>query len=242
MRITQQKNLLKVTTFLFLLALILLLSYDRGQPFRVLGSFGENLGKLFTTRGRISEFLTSHGPYSPVFFILLQALQVVILPIPGDLIGIVGGYIYGVPFGFFFSTLGLALGSTIAFELARILGKPFVENFVSARLLKKFDFLATGTGATIGCLLFLIPVFPTDVLCFLLGLSRMRLTTFLIISTLGRMPWTFLLTLQGANIKNEQYATAVAIAAVSVVLIFIAYLYRRQLDQWIRRASRTDRQ
>jgi len=56
------------------------------------------------------------------------------------------------------------------------------------------------------------------------------------------MPWTFLLTLQGANIKNEQYATAVAIAAVSVVLIFIAYLYRRQLDQWIRRASRTDRQ
>src|SRR5439155_18132132 len=89
---------------------------------------------FFTTRGRISEFLTSHGPYSPVFFILLQALQVVILPIPGDLIGIVGGYIYGVPFGFFFSTLGLALGSTIAFELARILGKPFVENFVSARL------------------------------------------------------------------------------------------------------------
>jgi hypothetical protein len=124
MRITQQRNLLKVTTFLFLLALILLLSYDRGQPFRVLGSFGENLGRLFTTRGRISEFLTSHGPYSPVFFILLQALQVVILPIPGDLI-----VTYGVPFGFFFSTLGLALGSTMAFELARILGKPFVENF-----------------------------------------------------------------------------------------------------------------
>jgi uncharacterized membrane protein YdjX (TVP38/TMEM64 family) len=150
---------------------------------------------------------------------LLQALQFVILPIPGDLIGIVGGYVYGATFGFLFSTLGLALGSTIAFELARILGKPVVENFISARLLKKFDFLATDRGATLAFLLFLIPVSPTDVLCFVLGLSRMRLTTFLIVSTLGRMPWTFFLTLQGASIKNAHYTTAVGIAAVSVVLI-----------------------
>jgi len=83
----------------------------------------------------------------------------------------------------------------------------------------------------------MIPGFPKDVLCYLLGLSRMRLTTFLVLSTLGRMPGTFLLTLQGASIRSEQYSTAVAIAVMSVIIIFIGYVYRAELYQWIKGLS-----
>jgi uncharacterized membrane protein YdjX (TVP38/TMEM64 family) len=209
----------------------------------LLGTYGSqlvNLREFYTTRESFSRFLISLGSYSPIFFVLLQALQVVISPIPGELTGIVGGYIYGATLGFILSTLGLALGSLAAFELARILGRPFVEKFVNQNLLKKFEFLTTDTGATLCFLLFLIPGFPKDVLCYLLGLSRMKLTTFLVLSTLGRMPGTFLLTLQGASIRSHRYHTAGAVAATGVVIVFVGYLYRAQLYHWIKGLSRAD--
>jgi uncharacterized membrane protein YdjX (TVP38/TMEM64 family) len=229
---TRQKTLIKVTVLFSVVALIFLL-----------GTYGSqlvNLREFYTTRESFSRFLISLGSYSPIFFVLLQALQVVISPIPGELTGIVGGYIYGATLGFILSTLGLALGSLAAFELARILGRPFVEKFVNQNLLKKFEFLTTDTGATHCFLLFLIPGFPKDVLCYLLGLSRMKLTTFLVLSTLGRMPGTFLLTLQGASIRSHRYHTAGAVAATGVVIVFVGYLYRAQLYHWIKGLSRAD--
>jgi uncharacterized membrane protein YdjX (TVP38/TMEM64 family) len=235
-----QKTFIKATVFLLLVALIFLLGIYGLRAVSILGSWGEDLGRFYTEKKSFAEFLTSLGLYSPIFFILLQALQVVISPIPGELTGIVGGYIYGATFGFILSTLGLALGSLAAFELARILGRPFVEKFVNQNLVKKFEFLTTGTGATLCFLLFLIPGFPKDVLCYLLGLSRMRLRTFLVLSTLGRMPGTFLLTLQGASIRSQRYHTAGAIAATGVIIVFVGYLYRAQLYHWIKSLSRAD--
>jgi uncharacterized membrane protein YdjX (TVP38/TMEM64 family) len=238
----QQKTFIKATVLLLLVALIILLGTYGLRPLSILGSWGENLRKFYTEKKSFAEFLTSLGSYSPIFFILLQALQVVIALIPGELTGIVGGYIYGAPFGFIFSTLGLALGSMVAFELARSVGRPFVEKFVNQKLIKKFEFLTTDTGATLCFLLFLIPGFPKDVLCYLLGLSRIKLTAFLVLSTLGRMPGTLLLTLQGASIRSQRYHTAGAVAAMGVVIIFAGYLYRVQLYQWVKRLSRADLQ
>jgi len=99
---TRQKTLIKVTVLFSVVALIFLL-----------GTYGSqlvNLREFYTTRESFSRFLISLGSYSPIFFVLLQALQVVISPIPGELTGIVGGYIYGATLGFILSTLGLALG------------------------------------------------------------------------------------------------------------------------------------
>jgi uncharacterized membrane protein YdjX (TVP38/TMEM64 family) len=236
----QQKTFIKATVLLLLVALIILLGTYGLRPLSILGSWGENLRKFYTEKKSFAEFLTSLGSYSPIFFILLQALQVVIALIPGELTGIVGGYIYGAPFGFIFSTLGLALGSMVAFELARSVGRPFVEKFVNQKLIKKFEFLTTDTGATLCFLLFLIPGFPKDVLCYLLGLSRIKLTAFLVLSTLGRMPGTLLLTLQGASIRSQRYHTAGAIAATGVIIVFVGYLYRAQLYHWIKSLSRAD--
>jgi len=234
----QQKTLLiKGAFFSLYIALILALSWYGPRPFSVLGPAGENLGKFYTRRRRLARFLRSLGPYSAAVFMLLQALQVVISPIPGELTGVVGGYVYGVNFGFLFSTLGLTLGSWIAFELANIFGRPLVERFVTKKILDKFHFLTTNAGAIISFLLFIIPGFPKDYLCYILGLTGMNLTTFLIVSTLGRMPGTYLLTIQGASIGRGEYNTAIVIAAISGAIVFIAYLYRVRLYQWIKGVS-----
>ena len=226
--------MIKGVTFSLCIALIFLLSWYGPRPFSVLGPWGENLGKFYTRRRRLARFLNSLGPYSAAVFMLLQALQVVISPIPGELTGVVGGFVYGVNFGFLFSTVGLTLGSWVAFELASIFGRPLVEKFVSKKVLEKFHFLTTNAGIIISFLLFLIPGFPKDYLCYILGLTGMHLGAFLIVSILGRMPGTYLLTIEGATIESGHYGTAIVIATISSFVVFIAYLYRAQLYHWIK--------
>src|SRR5712692_937274 len=227
------KILIKAGILALIVAVIFLLSPYIPQPFGVLESTGEELGRFYSSKKGIVRFLGSLGPYSSGVFILLQALQVVVAPIPGELTGVVGGYLYGELYGFLLSTIGLTLGSWAAFELAKILGRPFVARFVKKETLERFNFLTSDKGLTICFLLFLLPVFPKDALCYVLGLSGMGLSTFLVVSTIGRMPGTYLLTIQGVALGKQAYYTAGVIMAISAAILFIAYLYRAQLINWL---------
>lgn len=201
-------------------------------PLPVVTAIGEDVvsaGAFYESKESIRRFLHALGPYSTAAFILLQAGQVVLSPIPGELTGIVGGYAYGTVFGFILSTLGLTLGSWMVFELARILGRPFVERVMSRRLLERFDFLSKNSGAMACFVLFAFPGFPKDALCYLLGMSRMRFGTFMVVSTFGRMPGTYVLSLQGSTLRSEDYVAAGIVAASCGLLLLFAYLYRERL-------------
>jgi uncharacterized membrane protein YdjX (TVP38/TMEM64 family) len=228
---------IKGLIFIVLVGLLFFFSHYIPQPFTALMPPGEDFDDfeaIYSNSDKLSKFLQSLGPYSPAVFVLLQILQVVAAPFPGELTGVVGGYVYGETMGFLLSTVGLTMGSWVAFELASILGRPFVERFVRQEVLQKFDFLTTNTGATICFLLFLIPGFPKDYLCYLLGLSRMKLSTFLIVSIFGRMPGTYLLTIQGAKFRNQEYYTVAIVGAICAVILLLAYLYRNQIYQWLK--------
>lgn len=233
----RRQLLIRGVIFAALVVLLFLLSRYGPQPFSFLlpavGDF-EEMENVFSSSEKLQRLLISLGPYSSAVFVLLQVVQVVAAPFPGELTGVVGGYLYGQVFGFLLSTVGLTLGSWVAFELASILGRPFVEKYVSKETLVKFDFVTTNTGTFICFLLFVVPGFPKDYLCYLLGLSRMRLGTFLVVSTIGRLPGTYLLTLQGAKLSSQHYATAFIFTALSAVLLVITYLYRAQLFHWVK--------
>ena len=62
----------------------------------------------------------------------------------------------------------------------------------------------------------------------------MGLSTFLVVSIVGRLPGTYLLTMQGASIRNEEYHTFVFIAVASLAVFIVAYLYRNQLFDWLK--------
>lgn len=239
MRTKSQRLLIRGGILALLVGLIFVLSRYGPQPFGVFTPLWEELEDLEATQAhkeRITNFLASFGPYSAAVFILLQALQVVVSPIPGEVTGVVGGFVYGKVYGLILSTIGLTLGSWVAFELSNILGRPFVERLFKKDIVQKFDFLtATNAGAALSFLLFLIPGMPTkDILCYVLGLSRMRLSTFLIVSAVGRLPGTYILTVGGASLRNQDYLITIIIAVASAVLLFTAYLYRARVFQWIK--------
>lgn len=236
---TNQRRQLAIRGLIFVVLVVLLFFFSRyiPRPFSAFVPAGEDFDDfegIYSSSDKLSKFLQRLGPYSPAVFVLLQVLQVIAAPFPGELTGVAGGFVYGKMIGFVLSTVGLSLGSWVAFELASILGRPFVERFVRVEVLQKFNFLTTRTGTLICFILFLFPGFPKDYLCYVLGLSRMRLSTFLLVSVLGRLPGTYLLTVQGATIRNEQYHTFLLLTVASLGVLIIAYLYRNQLFDWLK--------
>jgi len=236
---SNQRRQLAIRGLIFIALIALLFFFSRyiPRPFSALAPAGEDFDDfegIYSSSDRLSKFLQDLGPYSPAVFVLLQVLQVVAAPFPGELTGVAGGYVYGETVGFLLSTIGLSLGSWVAFELASILGRPFVERFVKREVLEKFNFLTTRTGTLICFVLFLFPGFPKDYLCYVLGLSRMRLSTFLLVSVIGRLPGTYLLTVQGATIRNEEYHMFFILAVASIAVLIVAYLYRNPLFDWLK--------
>jgi uncharacterized membrane protein YdjX (TVP38/TMEM64 family) len=78
-------------------------------------------------------------------------------------------------------------------------------------------------GPFVAFLLFLIPGFPKDALCYVLGLSHLKTRTFLIISTIGRLLGTLLLSIQGDCVRNQQDKAFFIITAVSLVILALGY-------------------
>lgn len=101
---------------------------------------------LFTDKERVKAAIKATGPLAPLVFILIQTLQVILAPIPGEATGFIGGYLFGVPLGFLYSTIGLTLGSVGAFALGHWLEKRYVTRIVSPQTMQRFDFLMERQG------------------------------------------------------------------------------------------------
>ena len=134
--------------------------------------------------------------------------------------------------------MALLLGSLIAFSLARIFGKWAVERFVPAKTFKKFDYLISHEGVIVSFLLFIIPGFPKDMLCYILGLTPMNSGIFLAISTIGRIPGTLMVILGGAKACDYQYRTVAVLFGVSILTALVVYIYHEEIHGWIRKWKR----
>ncbi|HOQ71877.1 MAG TPA: hypothetical protein PK933_04025, partial [Smithellaceae bacterium] len=78
-------------------------------------------------------------------------------------------------------------------------------------------------------LLFLIPGFPKDYLCYIMGVSRIPALTFIIISTIGRFFGTMMLSVSGNMAREEHYAMLAVIGVASAVVAFLAWRYHEKI-------------
>jgi uncharacterized membrane protein YdjX (TVP38/TMEM64 family) len=200
--------------------------------------FHSDVYLTFLDRKRLAEFIRSYGSFSPLIFIALQIFQVLFAPIPGEVTSFIGGFLYGNFFGVLYSTIGLGIGSWLAFIFARWAGQPLVERFISYKTIQRFDYLMAHQGTWISFLLFLIPGFPKDSFCYILGLGHMNLRTFLIISTAGRSLGTIILTMQGHLVREKNYQVLGIVIGLSLLALFIAFLFRDKLEAHFKKHRR----
>ncbi len=190
---------------------------------------------FFSDRERISTIIESFGVGAPVVFMLAQLFQVLFAPIPGEASGFIGGYLFGTARGFLFSSIALTAGSWLNFIIGRFLGKRYIRKLIPAVHLTRFDTILKRQGIIIIFLLFIFPGFPKDYLCLFLGLSAIPAKVFILLAAIGRMPGTFMLSLQGASISEQNYPLFALVIGISLVIVFFAYRHREFLYQWVER-------
>jgi uncharacterized membrane protein YdjX (TVP38/TMEM64 family) len=193
---------------------------------------------VMTDREWVRQAVRSSGWAASLVFVGLQIGQVLFAPIPGELTGFLGGYMFGAFSGFLLSTIGLAIGSMVNFGIGHLLGERVVRKLVRCETYEKYNQMVQYKGILVIFIFFLIPGFPKDYLCMFLGLTTLPARVFFVLSTVGRLPGTLALSLQGASIFEKNYGFFLVVTALSLVFALVCYLARDSLYRWIARHSK----
>jgi len=191
-------------------------------------------GPLLSDPARVKAFLLEQGGWAPLAFVLLHAAQVILAPIPGQALDMLGGYLFGTFLGTFYSLAGMFLGSAVAFLLARRFGRPLVERVVNSRTLARLDDYARRRGLAFFFLVFLFPFLPDDVACFLAGLTPLPFPSFALVVAIGRLPGTLVACWTGAQVTSltpSQWALFVTLLA-PLALAFWRYQDDLERAMW----------
>lgn len=161
---------------LLLFALVLLFVLQVTGFFEVVGS-PESL----------QAYLERAGVWMPIVYILLQYLQVVLLPIPSVVSTVAGVALFGPFWTMIYSLIGIIPASATAFFIGRKLGNKAVSWIVGEDDLKKWQKKLKGKDNLLLTMMFVLPLFPDDVLCFIAGLSSMSTKYFFVMIFISRI-------------------------------------------------------
>jgi uncharacterized membrane protein YdjX (TVP38/TMEM64 family) len=188
---------------------------------------------------RLIAFIESFHPYDDLAFIVIQIFQVLVAgALPAEISGVIGGYLYGPVVGTIYSTIGLSIGSWLAFLLSRVFGMRLVRRLLNPIILDKYDHFIEARGPLVCFILFLIPGFPKAALCYIIGLSQMNFWIFMAVSTVGRLFGTILLSLTGDNIRTMRIAVLLTIFGLVAIFYILVYLYRHKLLEMTRKQNK----
>ncbi|MCB0072043.1 MAG: TVP38/TMEM64 family protein [Caldilineaceae bacterium] len=193
--------------------------------------FGRDLWSVVGNEATLEALIAQLGWLGPLALVLLNALQIVIAPIPGYFMQLAAGYLYGPIWGGIWGSAGLLAGTMLAMWLARIFGRPLVTRLAGAARLQRWERVVHSDSTWLWLFLILMPT--GDLPYFLAGLSRVRYRTIFLLTLCIRVPTTFVVAAAGAGILvlSGPQLVAVVIGLVLVLLLFLRY--QAQLTAWI---------
>jgi uncharacterized membrane protein YdjX (TVP38/TMEM64 family) len=174
------------------------------------------------------ENLVKENYLLSVFVIIVVcAIQVMVALVPGELVELASGYAFGAWLGALYCIIGIMLGSVLVILLTRKYGRAFIESLCSREKIdsiswinepKKLNFLAA--------VVFFIPGTPKDLLTYAIGLTKMSVPTYIVITTLARFPSIIISTLSGGALGDSNIRKAIVffiISAATGILGFVIY-------------------
>ncbi|WP_276251942.1 TVP38/TMEM64 family protein [Haloarcula rara] len=175
----------------------------------------------------LRAWIDSFGALAPAVFIVVQAGQVIFAPIPGQVVALVAGYLFGPLAGTVYSVTGVLLGSAIAFSLADRYGRTFVEDVLHDDVVARFDGFVDRVGVPGLVVFVVIPGLPDDAVCFLAGLTEWRLRTFMFAIAIGRLPAYVLTVYAGGELASGEFLEGIAILGGLIAASAVGY-YKRE--------------
>ena len=175
-------------------------------------------------------FLERAGVWMSLVFIALQFLQVVILPIPSTVTVVAGSALFGPLLGSIYSLVGILLGSFTAFAVGRFAGYRVVAWLVGKETLDTWLKKIKGKDKIFLSAMFVLPVFPDDVLCFVAGLSSMSFGLFALVIVISRILAIFTTSYSVSLIPFDTWWGLLIWALIAVAVVVVFFLLYKKSD------------
>ena len=187
---------------------------------------------------RVINDVRQAGPVGFLILLAIQFLQVVVAFIPGEVVQVAAGMIYGLWVGALIVLVGCVVSSAFVFLLVHKLGAPFVQAMVSEKHMAKFrTFENSGKLNIIVFVLFLIPGMPKDVFTYLVPLTHMPLRTFLLLSNIARIPGILVSTYAASGLVEGDIVQSLIIFLVAGAIAVVCILFYDKIMKAIERAT-----
>jgi len=197
-----------------------------GLAFVALYLFVREYASFITDTEALRLWLQQFGVLAPLVFIAIQALQVIVAPIPGQVVALVAGYLFGPFWGTVYSITGVLIGSAIAFSLAKRYGRSFVEDILHegrGHPLRRIRRHRRRSGI-VRVRYHPRPPRRRDLL--LSGLTKWKLPTFIAVISVGRLPAYVFTVYAGGRIADGRFLSGLAI--ILIVLASVVGYYKQE--------------
>lgn len=181
----------------------------------------------------MESYIQRFSPFGELVFFLVQLLSVLIPPIPNNVLALAGSVVFGLVKSFALTILAIYLGSLLVFLLARWLGRPFVQQITRSDGYEKYLNLLRAKHDFFFIMVLLLPWFPDDLFCLLMGLTDIPLRRFLAIVVLTR-PWGILFASTLGSVIFTLPVWAIALLLLAGAAVFVLGLkYGERLEEWL---------
>lgn len=179
---------------------------------------------------KFRNWVEASGWSGKILFTLMVILQVFIAVIPGEPLEIAAGYAFGAVEGTLLCLFGTVIGSMLVFFFVRKFGIQAVEQFFPRKKINQLQFLQkTRQLNLLVFLIFSIPGTPKDILCYFVGLTEMKWSSWLLISATARIPSIVTSTIGGNALGFGAHWTAALIFAATLLVSSIGMLVYKQI-------------
>lgn len=193
-------------------------------------NYAAKITDTISNPGKFEELIISYRQISILVFIFFQIIVVIIAPIPGELLLLAGGYIFGTLFGTIYSLIGILVGSTMVFFIAKFFGFSLIKSLISPKKLAKLQALVNNQRSELTLFFFyLIPEMPKDILTYLAGLTPINPFKFILFSTIARLPCVIGSSYIGSNMKQKNYLVVILFLVIVGILSLFILVTRKKI-------------
>ena len=193
---------------------------------------GKQLIEFVSVPEQFREWVNGSGVWGRFAFVGMMALQIIVAIIPGEPLEIGAGYAFGVWEGTGLCLLGALVGSALVFILVRRLGSKVIYAFFSRDKIEKISFIQDSKKLNLlTFILFLIPGTPKDVMTYFIGITPMKLGTWLLITGTARIPSVITSTFGGDALGIGNYSLAIWVFALTIAISLIGILVYKKISK-----------
>lgn len=192
---------------------------------------GRPMLKLVSEPETFRLWIDSKGVLGRLIFIGMVALQVIFAVIPGEPLEIGAGYAFGAIEGTFLCLIGGLVGALAVFSFVRKFGVRVVEIFFPVNKINNLRLLSSSKRRdALFLLFFLLPGTPKDLFLYFMGLTDIKLSHFILITTLARIPSIITSTVGGNALGIQNYVLAITVFAITVAISLVGYFIYQKLS------------